>query len=145
MWPAYLCGLWAIICYKGWLLLWYHSLGKYLIRCTNFHFGVHFVRKLFSFSFQTMDNEKKRDSLLKKVEDRLKLDEILDLCADYEREIEAELRLKDLAGPHNHGGQENSVKTSHPTTPLKSPTACVSPLQWSPLSTLHPNRYVLVF
>ncbi len=76
---------------------------------------------------------------MKKVEDRLKLDDILDLCADYEREIEAELRLRDLAIPEQKNVLKEEAKS--PNATLKSPNAtCISPLQWSPFSTLHPNR-----
>ena len=106
----------------------------------------------------------------KRVDQNLKLDEILDICADYEKQIQAEQEeLKQIAQQkveeeENNliNQQQNSLQNqdyasiqfgaisffpSTPplpakkgTSPLKSPTNGVNSHQWSPLNTLSPNR-----
>jgi hypothetical protein len=131
------------------------------------------------FSFQLPNN--KGNLLLQNVEDSLKLDEILDLCADFEKQIQAEqaeMKLiqqhrkseetaasslmdsnpwkpREESPPHQFGAISFFPSSSTPTTPgttkmgmnspiIKSPTNGInSPLQWSPLNTMHPNRYLM--
>merc|ERR1712223_2369666 len=106
----------------------------------------------------------------KRVDQNLKLDEILDICADFEKQIQAEqeelkqIAQQKVAEEENNliNQQQNSLQNqdyasiqfgaisffpSTPplpakkgTSPLKSPTNGVNSHQWSPLNTLSPNR-----
>ena len=106
----------------------------------------------------------------KRVDQNLKLDEILDICADFEKQIQAEQEeLKQIAQQKIEEEEKNLINQqqnsqqnqdyasiqfgaisffpSTPplpakkgTSPLKSPTNGVNSHQWSPLNTLSPNR-----
>ena len=103
----------------------------------------------------------------KKVDQNLKLDEILDICADFEKQIQAEqeeLRLiaqqkleeetvivetQQTQNEINSGIQFGSISFFPSTpplpakrgvSPLKSPTNGINSHQWSPLNTMSPNR-----
>ena len=105
------------------------------------------------------------DNLVKSIDDHLKLDEILDICSDFEKQIQAEqdeLRLlaqKRLEEEYKYEEGSANVKEDsyqfgaisfYPSTPplparrgsspLKSPTNGVPTLQWSPINTMSPNR-----
>ena len=98
------------------------------------------------------------------------MDEILDICSDFEKQIQAEqdeLKLiaqKRLEEEENHNeefkespSKEDSYQfgaiSFYPSTPplparrgispLKSPTNGVTSLQWSPINTMSPNRYYI--
>lgn len=90
--------------------------------------------------------------LNQKVDQNLKLDEILDICADFEKQIQAEqeeLRLiaQQKLQEESNGSVQFGAISFFPSTPplpakrgsspVKSPT---SSHQWSPLNTLSPNR-----
>ena len=93
----------------------------------------------------------------KTLDHNLKLDEILDICADFEKQIQAEQdELKQIAERKMSEESENSSiqfgsisffpstpplhAKKAPLTPLKSPTNGINGHQWSPLNTLSPNR-----
>ena len=109
--------------------------------------------------------------MAKTVDQNLKLDEILDICADFEKQIQAEQdELKRLAqrklieeaeqssgetdnGDNASGVQFGSISFFPSTPPLPARRGGPSPLksppcnglvshQWSPINTMSPNRYV---
>lgn len=102
--------------------------------------------------------------MVKAVDQHLKLDEILDICADFEKQIQAEQdelrmiveqkrleeeeksRLKNYYDDYHSSIYHPSSTPPLPacnkggSSPLKSPTNGLSPLNWSPLNTMSPNR-----
>lgn len=93
--------------------------------------------------------------LNQKVDQNLKLDEILDICADFEKQIQAEQeelrliaqrKLQEEEEESSYGSVQFGAISFFPSTPplpakrgcspIKSPTSS----QWSPLNTLSPNR-----
>ena len=103
------------------------------------------------FYLQSLHN----DTVDKTVDQNLKLDEILDICADFEKQIQAEQDELRLITEKKIAEEQNSIQFGSisffpstpplparkaPLTPLKSPTNGINPHQWSPLNTLSPNR-----
>lgn len=102
---------------------------------------------------QTINNKMPDEQ---RVDQNLKLDEILDICADFEKQIQAEQDELKAIAQKKIAEEQNSIQFGSisffpstpplparkaPLTPLKSPTTNgINGHQWSPLNTLSPNR-----
>ena len=87
-----------------------------------------------------------------RVDQNLKLDEILDICANFEKQIQAEQDELKAIAQKKIAEEQNSIQfgsiSFFPSTPplpakkapLKSPTNGINGHQWSPINTLSPNR-----
>ena len=105
-----------------------------------------------AFHFQTINQPAVDQN--NQLDQNLKLDEILDICADFEKQIQAEQDELRAIAQRKIAEEQNSIQFGSisffpstpplpakkaPLTPIKSPNS-VNGHQWSPLNTLSPNR-----
>ena len=105
-----------------------------------------------------MLQERPKQDMSKRVDENLKLDEILDICADFEKQIQAEQEELRLIAQQKLEEEQNLINSSVqfgaisffpstpplpskiPTSPIKSPTQNGGLQCGSPFNTMSPNR-----